>query len=730
MKNFTLVLGLIFCCVFSNTKAQDSDKYQLQVAQTNSPIKLDGVIDEAFWENADEATDFFVNFPVDTAFAQGRTEVKMAYDQQFVYLAATIYNVDPSKKYIVSSLRRDFNSRQNDSFSVFFDPFKDGLNGFVFSVSAYGVQREGLISNGDNTDLSWDNRWFTKVKRSPEKWTVEMMIPFKTLRFPAGSQDWGVNFARYDQQTNEYSSWKPVPVNFQLTNLAFVGDLAFDQPLKKPGANVALIPYVSSNASKNHAEGDENTIFEANAGFDAKIAVTPSLNLDLTFNPDFSQVEVDQQVTNLQRFEIFFPERRQFFIENSDLFGSFGFRRSTPFFSRRIGIGRDTVSETTVQSPILYGARLSGKLNKDLRVGLLNMQTARDEDKGIDGQNYSVATFQHQVFSRSNIGMIFVNRQGFQAAEEEDKFTRVVGVDYNHNSEDGKWEGNVFVHRAFKPTKSSERYAHGGFIRYTDRKFNVFWVHEYIQNDYDINDIGFIRRTGIARVRTGATYRIFPKSGKVNRYSIGGRYGTFMTDEFSLLDRNVELQYNMQFTDRSELGLQYTWDWIKLTDSFDPTRTDGQELAAGSQYSFSRLRLRYESDPRKQLNAQLSTSFGEFYNGERIQASGSINYRFQPFGSISLNVDYNNIDLPEEFNDAELWLIGSRLDVSFTRNVFLSSFMQYNRQSDNFNHNVRLQWRFKPVSDLFLVYTDNYFPTNFAVKNRALIMKLTYWLPI
>ncbi len=732
MKRSLLLFFFGFVCgIVQESKAQSATThYQLPIAELKSPITLDGKLEEPCWLQAEVATQFYMNFPADTAYAQGRTEVKMLFDQTAIYLAATVYSQTPEQAYIVSSLRRDFNARRNDCFSVVFDPFRDGLNGFVFSVSAYGVQREGLIANGNDIDASWDNRWFSKVTRSPEKWTVEMMIPFTTLRFPPNTTEWGVNFIRFDQQINEYSSWKPVPVNFGVENLAFTGIAQFENPLPNPGMNMAFIPYVSSNISKDHAEG-QTTNYKANAGFDAKVAVTPSLNLDLTFNPDFSQVEVDQQVTNLQRFEIFFPERRQFFIENSDLFGQFGFSRSTPFFSRRIGIGEDTVSETTVQTPILYGARLSGKLNRDWRIGLLNMQTAKDEEKGILAQNYSVAAIQRQVFSRSNIGMIFVNRQGFETPEEADKYTRVVGLDYNLNSADGKWEGDFWIHRAFKPTQSDKRFAHGGFLRYATRKLNVFWVHEYIQEDYDINDIGFIRRTGISRARAGFNYRVFPKnSNGIAQHQFSARYGTFMTESFELLDRNAELEYEVLFTNQSQIGVLYTYDWITLTDPFDPTNTEGLELPEGSLHSFGQLRLQYNTDPRKLFNAQVNTSYGTYFNGERFRASGSFNYRFQPFGQFAINIDYNKIELPEQYNDAELWLVGTRLDLSFTRSLFLSSFMQYNRQSENINHNVRLQWRFHPVSDLFIVYTDNYLPQDFTVKNRALIMKLSYWLPI
>ena len=255
-------------------------------------------------------------------------------------------------------------------------------------------------------------------------------------------------------------------------------------------------------------------------GGDAKIAVTPGLNLDLTINPDFSQVEVDRQVTNLTRFEIFFPERRQFFLENSDLFGSFGEDQINPFFSRRIGVSKDTTEDSTIENPILFGARLSGKLDNNWRVGFLDMQTAKDDVNGLPSFNYMVSAVQRNLFSRSNIGFIFVNKQTFQEEYSKDaynEFNRVVGVDYNLNSADNAWTGKVFYHRSIGVEKLDKEFAHGARLRYTRRRFELEWNHQWVGENYDA-EVGFVPRINFFRLNPQAELFFYNDKGQVNQH--------------------------------------------------------------------------------------------------------------------------------------------------------------------------------------------------------------------
>ena len=297
-------------------------------------------MDEAAWLEANVASDFFMVLPMDTSMAKVRTEVRMTYDDQNLYLIATCFHLLPGR-YFVESLRRDFVFGKNDNFLLFMDTFDDQTNGFSFGANAAGAQWDGLMYEGGKVDLSWDNKWTSVVKKDDDKWVFEASIPFKTIRYKKGITKWGINFSRLDLKTTEKSSWAPVPRQFPTASLAYTGILVWDQPPPQAGSNISVIPYVLGGSSKNY-EKDTPTSYKKEIGVDAKIAVTSSLNLDLTINPDFSQVEVDRQVTNLDRFELFFPERRQFFLENGDLFANFGYTTIRPFFSRRIGLGHKT----------------------------------------------------------------------------------------------------------------------------------------------------------------------------------------------------------------------------------------------------------------------------------------------------------------------------------------------------------------------------------------------------
>jgi hypothetical protein len=295
------------------------------------------------------------------------------------------------------------------------------------------VLREALLFNGGRSggdfSMSWDNKWRGEAARYADYWTAEMAIPFKVLRFNSGAKEWRFNCYRNDTQINEISSYARVPRNLFPINMAYTGKMRWEKPLKKAGTNISLIPYISTDYFRDFEDPEE---VSGESGFawggDAKVAISSGLNLDLTVNPDFSQVEVDQQVTNLTRFQVLFPERRQFFLENADLFSGFGLTRVNPFFTRRIGL-----DENGAPIPIEFGARLSGKLNDDFRIGFLNMQTGKQDDSGQPGFNYSVAALQHQVFDRSNISFIMVNKQAVNPSESTGDFqdyNRVAGLEY------------------------------------------------------------------------------------------------------------------------------------------------------------------------------------------------------------------------------------------------------------------------------------------------------------
>jgi len=274
---------------------------------------------EPDWAVAETADQFKQYFPFDSSYAKAKTEVRMTYDDHFVYLFAVMHNLGP-RRYATTSLRRDFSGGFIDVFNVILDTYQDKTTAFQFGITPYGVQREGLISNGGNTSddlsLNWDNKWFSEAKILPDRWVCEIAIPFKTLRYKHGLKSWNINFYRTDSEYTERSTWAPISRAYSIINLATLRELQWDAALSHPGGNMSVIPYVAAQSQHDYEGGTANNK-NLNVGGDAKIAVGPALNLDLTVNPDFSQVEVDQQVTNLNRFEIFYPERTLIFSETS-----------------------------------------------------------------------------------------------------------------------------------------------------------------------------------------------------------------------------------------------------------------------------------------------------------------------------------------------------------------------------------------------------------------------------
>ena len=694
-------------------------------------------MDEEVWLNAQVLTDFIQQFPLDSVPASTQTEVRLTYDDKNIYFCAKMYNKEKDRKYVTPSLRRDYRGSTNDVITFVIDTYQDNTNASIFGVNPWGVLREGIISGGGNDfSNSWDNKWQGNAETYDGYWIAEGKIPFKTIRYKENSKAWNINFYRLDSETGQSTTLTPIPRNYSITSLAFMSELLWDSPLKKPGPNISLIPYASTNLTRDYEDPSQmKSLSNLNVGGDAKIALTSSLNLDLTFNPDFSQVEVDEQVTNLNRFELFFPEKRQFFLENADLFSSFGHPLyARTFFSRRIGIARDTIKDINVQNKILYGARLSGKLDNNWRVGLLNMQTEKNESIFLPSNNYTVGVVQRKIFGRSNIGAMFTNKQSFDAANNSndhtgDNYNRVMALEYNIASSDNKWIGKWVYQKSWDNDKQPGEAAHSGWVAYNSKTWEWDWAHTWTGDNFNA-EMGFTPRQGFFRINPKIGYNFFPTSGKINRQKLSLSNETFWVNNQNS-DFNLTLSNNISFKNTSGLELTMSQDYTYLLSDFDPTNTDGLELQAYSDYTYNSIEIEYTSDFRKKVSFMVNGSAGEYFNGDRFNLGANINMRFQPYASIRLNADYNKILMPSPFTSADIWLIGPRFDLTFTKSFFLASFLQFNSQSENFNVNTRLQWRFKPVSDLFIVYTDNYATEDatgrfsFQEKNRALVVKMT-----
>ncbi len=713
---------------FLSFAQKKNDKIEYHIHRTTSPIKVDGIVDEQGWADAQLATDFYQVLPMDTSYAKVRTEVKMTYDDKNIYMIFINYDKLPGP-YIIESLKRDFAFGKNDNDLVFIDTFDDQTNGFSFGASAMGAQWDGLMVNGSAANLTWENKWTSEVKYDDDKWVWECAIPFKTIRYKKGITRWGINFSRLDLKTTEKSAWAPVPRQFPTASLAYAGTLVWDEAPPQAGPNISIIPFLLGGVNANQ-EKSIPTKTRGDFGFDAKVGLTSSLNLDLTVNPDFSQVEVDQQQTNLDRFELLFPEKRQFFIENGDLFSNFGYQTIRPFFSRRIGLA----------APIRFGARISGKLNKDWRIGFMDMQTGKN-DVTPNAQNFGVIALQRRVFARSNIAMMFVNKQTLDYQPDTkniSEFNRNLALEYNLFSKNNAWSGKLMYLKAFTPSSKPDDGALAGNLLYTNKKWTLGMQAERVGVNYNA-EVGYVPRLNYGKINPQIGYLFFPKASSKLVLSHGPlmMFTHFLTKDFSKeTDNEKFLAYRINFRKTSTLMGWIAHNYVLLLNPFDPTNYAGKFLPKGSEHRWNSFGFDYTSKPQSRFTYTLSTRYGGYYaSGTRLRLNTDLGYRFQPYVAITMSANYNQLDfktdpvLPKELVNQQynFWLFGPRIDVTFTNKLFFTNFLQYNNQNNTFNLNTRLQWRYSPASDLFLVYTDNYYSDTFQVRNRSLVLKFTYW---
>jgi hypothetical protein len=729
VKKF-VCFAFIFLGVSSYSQTTDKTVF---VNFIKNPITLDANLSEEVWEKAKGATGFWQYFPSDTIHAKQQADIKFLFDNDNLYVGIKVNSI--GNNFITPSLRRDFRAGGSDNITMLFDTFNDGTNAFLFGTNPHGVKREMLLAGGGSElrgfNAAWDTKWQCKTAIKNDHYIVEMIIPLSAFKYREGETKWRFNSYHFDTQDNERNTWVNIPQNQFIFNLAYMGDMIFEKPLGKSKSPISIIPFTNAISVKNFENNTSTT--DLKFGGDAKFTIANSLNLDLTINPDFSQVEVDRQVTNLTRFEISLPERRQFFIENSDLFADFGNNRdSNPFFSRRIGIAKD-LNDNSIENDIIAGVRLSGKVNNNLRIGLLTMQTAEDLANEIPTVNNSAVTIQQKLFSRSNISLMFINKQvtkEYDFLDSSEKYNRVIGLDYRLASKDNSWVGKYFLHKSFSPNVNDKDYSAGFSTEYFSRKFNVGLSGVFVGDNYR-SDLGFIRRTDVLKITPKIQRNFWPKKGNIQKhnFSVTPIFIWKPDLNFQNSDYTIISRWQASFKNNSEFSAEMFNRFTYLFSDFDPTGTDNAvPLPGDNGYKYTGFKANYRSDQRKKISYGLEPSFGQFFNGEKYSFRTNLTWRVQPYFSGSILINYDKIVLPNPYPNASIWLIGPKVDFTFNKNLFWSTFVQYSSQQENFGINSRLQWRFAPLSDLYVVYNDNYLSTDFSPRFRSLNLKLTYWL--
>ena len=714
-----------------------SQEKEIFVPSFNGEIKIDGIGNESVWDIAKWASDFWMWRPTDSLLAKKQTRFKIIRDNQNLYILVELST--NGTNFTTPSLKRDFSSYGQDYLHLLFDTFSDATNAFSFVTNPLGIKADGLISGGNqdfrsNRNYSWDTKWNVETKIKDNSYTAEFRIPFNSMFYDSKNSSWRFNIYRRNTQQNEHSIWVKTPQNQLIGNLAFMGKMVFEKPLKKARNPVSVIPYISGIDYDDFTNSNKNR--NASIGGDAKIPIGNALNLDLTFNPDFSQVEVDDQIVNISRFEISLPEKRQFFTQNDDLFKDFGSTRDViPFFSRRIGVAKDR-DGNTIENRIIAGGRLSGKLNSNLRIGFLNILTEADEKNEIPSNLNTVFTLRQKIFDRSNVSFFFIDRRTrdeYDFISEEERKNSVTGLEYNLASTDSKWTGRAYLHKSFTEGLNDDDMIVGMNLQRNTLRHKA--SVEFIHGGEDFrSDLGFFRRTGFLKLSPSYSHRIYPKNENVISYEFS-QYGFLVlnsTKDYIVSDRGFWSSIRKSYLNGTSLRFSYSNRYEYLFNDFDPTRSEGSiPLPTDSNFNYSTYEISYRSDQRKRFNFDSEINYGSFYNGRKLSIENELKWRKQPIFNASMIVNYNSIKLPNPYPSKNIWLISPKLDFTFTKTLFWTTFVQYNSQGENLGVNSRFQWRFAPLSDLFLVYNDNYISSdNFSPRYRSLNLKFTYWLNI
>jgi hypothetical protein len=684
---------------------------RVAAVRVSEPIVLDGTLDEAAWALAQPAADFHQQFPDEFGRATERTEVRFLYDDEMLYVGAMLYDREPGRL-IIDSLRRDFSNFQSDSFLIVIDTFRDGRTGYGFVTNAGGAQRDVQVSdNGRRNDTNWDGVWHTRSKVLADGWTAEIAVPFKTLRVPPGtSQEWGVNMQRVIRRKNEFATWSPVPRQFSHYAVSYAGLLTGIGEVRS-GSDLRITPFTTSQVTTT--PGRTGTWDgEADGGMDLKWGLTSSLLLDASYRTDFSQVEADEQQINLTRFSLFFPEKRQFFLESPASFqvglGAVESERRdlVPFFSRRIGL-----SASGQPIPVIGGLRLTGRA-AGTGLGVLSMQTRGLDD--IDGANFTAARVTRALSRTATAGGFYFGRE----ATASPSFNRVTGVDLRLAPAPAL-EVEAFVMRSETYEAPGDWAGRTGFRLDTNaHRVRLGLLHI---GDAFRHDLGFVRRRGIATLFGGYERVLRPAdtSAILREQTLGVEVDATGTDRYDRwLTRTGSLTYGMEFRDGATVDARVTTTHERLDAPF----TVGQSLRVEpGEHAFENVAVDYQSNESAVLAASLGLEAGEYWTGTQRAASGGLRLRLNEHVAASANLTRNVIALPAGVFAANLARF--RLDWSVTPRMFLSAFVQYNGEVDTWLSNIRFNLIHRPLSDIYIVWNETRLPDE---TRRALMFKYTH----
>jgi hypothetical protein len=686
---------------------------------TEDPIELDGRLDEAGWTRAIPIADFIQAMPREGEPATDPTIVRILFDQENLYFGVYCYQ-DP-KKIVVSSLNRDFTTTDNDVFGVALDTWHDHRNGFVFFIHP-GASKEDIQVSNDGLEFSreWDGIWEVATQVREDGWTAEIVIPLKTLGY-SGQSDaiMGVNFKRRVRHKNEDSHWSHIPPRFRLSRMSLGGVLQGIGGVEA-GHNLRVKPFVTTDLTRREVGPLEEDSLDAEVGLDVKYRLSRGLTLDLTYNTDFSQVEVDTQQINLTRFSLFFPEKRDFFLENATLFrmGDVPNERgpgtrseeSQLFYSRRIGL-----SSNGQVLPLLGGARLSGQMD-NFSIGLLNIH--QEETVESSSNNFTVARLRRNILARSQIGAIFISREGGNPGD----YNRTYGLDANLLFQQ-KFTINTFIAATQTPGLEGENVQ----TKISGKWDDDYWYTQGLFADIGTNfnpEVGFVPRRGVRNYQYNLGLKPRTEGDQYIREFHPNFNIKYFTDRQNrTLTKSGHYAFEIFFRDGGKFGLSYNTNFERL---LLPFRIHPNVTISPGDFFFNDWSLAYASDGSKLFYGSLQLFGGDFYDGRKTGAEMKGGLAVRPRIVTEVTYEYNSVNVNAGQFQADLYSL--RFNYSLSPTMFFDTFLQYNSTTGKVLANIRFNWEHHPLSHLSLVFTEDRLTGSGTDLFRAIIFKYTHLL--
>jgi hypothetical protein len=692
--------------------------------------EIDGnVLGEDLWKSIEPIQDLVQSSPNLGFPASEPTEIRIAQNSTSLFVSVVCFDMSP-EKLVVADARRDASLTNTDAFMFVLDTYNDGRNGFMFGTNPTGVEYDAQVDNEGQGNfnsnrqqggtiggfnLNWDASWTVKTEVGDYGWSAEFEIPLRNLRFAEGNDiTWGINFRRNIRKSNEVAYWAEMPVVFDLKRISMAGKINGLNLLKSN--NLKLIPYGLVRTVKDYTITPEESATEAEFGIDAKYGLTPSLTLDLTYNTDFAQVEVDDQQVNLDRFNLFFPEKRPFFLENAGQFtvGSPG--EVDIFFSRKIGI-----SDVGQPVPILGGARLSGKENKT-NIGFLNMFTDEVPELGVDQNNFTVARINHEFQGRSAIGAAFTNRMGL-GAESDDDYNRVFALD-------GRWgigqstQFSGFLARSVTPGIDNDEYAFKTNGVYNWSGWELAAAYTEVGAGFN-PEVGFLFRNAFRKPEFRVLYHYRPQNPNSKilelrphiSYRSFWNFDNVLETSYLHIDNHWEFKSGLEF----HTGINFTTEGV--TSPFEIS--DGIIVPTGS-YDHAEGQFVFFTNASKPVFISTRHVFGGFFGGRKYNNSVTLGFRMGDKFTSEFTLNRNDIRLP--VGDFDTNIFRSSIAYAFRPNMFLQSLVQYNSVTDQWSTNVRFGWLNQANSGLFIVFNE--LRDDIGAENRNFIVKYSYMFDV